>query len=67
MDSFSQRAAVVGLILIAVASVASCVALSFSGESHSPGLCQLAATCAGALAGLAWPHQRPAPPANGSR
>jgi len=66
MDVFGQRLALTGLIVIAVLSVVSCVALSLREGDHSVGLCQLAATCAGALAGLAWPSQRSGAPPTSS-
>lgn len=58
MNGSLQRLVVTGLIAIALLSVVSCVILTVMGHDHVAGLCQLAATCAGVLGGLAWPVGR---------
>lgn len=60
MDLWTQRMAVGGVLAMGLAALLACVGMHALAVEHDHGLCQLAATCAGVLAGLAWPaHTKP--------
>lgn len=54
-DTWTERVTVLGIILLGFTSIFACVILHYVGGDHSPPLCNIAATCVGALAGMAIP------------
>jgi hypothetical protein len=57
-----SKLVIIGLVVVTLTAIVSCVVLSICTLEHTSGLCALAGTGLGALAALAVPP-RPGPPA----